>query len=349
MFRHFPLVVVLLVTGSVVADDAIPSLDGYRDTVKAIIDEALTNRVGYEKLRELTTKAPRRLSGSTAAAAAVEWARQAMIRDGFENVRLQPVMVPHWERGDVAELHIVAPAGAAGESLRFLALGGSIATPPEGITAQILQVKSFEELAAKKDQAVGKIIFFNRPMDPTLRNTFEAYGGAVNQRSQGAVYAARAGGLAVLVRSMASGLNDVPHTGGMHYSDGTPRVPAAAVSTVAAERLAMLLATGRAVTVSFRQNCKWHEDAPSFNVIGELRGSTLPDEVVVVGGHLDSWDVGQGAHDDGSGVVHAMEVVRILKALGLRPRRTIRVVAFMLQVCNIQEMREWLLAQQQTA
>lgn len=326
------LVLCPALVGAQTADGDGPPPSGvaaYEEAVGSIIAEALQNAGAYRNLEELTSTAPRRLSGSPAAAAAVEWARTTMIREGLENVRLEPVTVPHWVRGDVGKVRIVGPAGAAGEELKMLALGGSDATPEGGVTAEVIAVTSFEELARRKDEARGKIVLFNEPMDRERLDTFSAYGDAVRQRTQGAIMAARAGAVAALVRSVTTALDDVPHTGAMHYRDDTPRVAAAAVSTIGAERIASLLAQGKKVTVHFEQNCQWLADAPSHNVVGELPGSERPEEIVVVGGHLDSWDVGQGAHDDGSGVCHAIEVVRILKTLGLRPKRTIRVIAFM--------------------
>jgi Zn-dependent M28 family amino/carboxypeptidase len=193
----------------------------------------------------------------------------------------------------------------------------------------VIEVRDFEELRARADEARGKIVFFNRPMDASLFNSFAAYGGAVNQRSRGAVEAARVGGVAAVVRSMTTRRDDFPHTGAMRYEDGVERVPSVAVSTNGAELLSELIASGQEPTLTLKLDCRWHADKPSFNVVGELVGSERPDEVVVVGGHLDAWDVGQGAHDDGGGCVQAFEVVRLLKALDLRPRRTIRAVMFM--------------------
>jgi Iap family predicted aminopeptidase len=301
----------------------------YRSIVDTIVREALRNGQAYRNLKELCQVAPHRLAGSVGAAAAVEWARQTMIREGLENVRLEPCMVPHWERGNIAELRIVSPPEAAGEKLSILALGRSIATPAEGITAEVIEVKSFDELKNLGQRARGKIIFFNRPMDKTILNTFRAYGGAVDQRSRGAIEAAQAGGVAAIIRSVTTRLDDVPHTGAMHYEEGVKKLPGAAISTLGADRLAGLLATGKNVTLHLRMDSRTLDDAPSYNVIGELPGREYPEEIVLVSGHLDAWDVGQGAHDDGAGISQAIEVARLLKKLGLIPRRTIRVVLFM--------------------
>jgi Zn-dependent M28 family amino/carboxypeptidase len=210
--------------------------------------------------------------------------------------RVEQVTVPRWERGTVEEARIKGSKSP----LNVCALGGSIGTPPKGITAQVVEVKSFDELHALGDKAKGKIIFFNRPMDRSKITTFEAYGGAVNQRGSGAIEAAKAGGVAALVRSMTTALDDVPHTGGMRYVDSVDKVPAAAVSTVGAERLSALLGKGP-VTLTLKLSCVTKPDAESANVVGELTGTEKPEEVIVIGGHLDSWDKGQGAHDDGKG------------------------------------------------
>ncbi len=297
--------------------------------VERIVRDALTHKETYAMLVDLTTKAPHRLSGSPGAAAAVEWARQQMIRSGFENVRLEPCMVPHWERGDIGELKFAEPGEATDEPLPILALGGSEPTPPEGITAEVMMVKTFEELAQRRAEAKGKIVLFNHPMPQTDPSTFSAYGAAVGYRSRGASEAAKAGAVAAIVRSMTTRLDDFPHTGGMRYQEGPKRIPTAAVSTLGVGRIARHLEAGRRVVLHFRQNCRWFEDAPSFNVVGELVGTTHPDEIVLVGGHLDGWDVGHGAHDDGAGTCHSLSAVRTLKKLGLRPKRTIRCVLFM--------------------
>lgn len=301
----------------------------YGADVSRIFTETLTAKQTYAKLRDLCRTAPHRLSGSPGAAAAVEWARQRMVAEGLENVRLEKVRVPHWERGDIGELRFAAPVEAAHEPLPILALGGSEPTPPEGITAEVLLVRSFDELRERREEAVGKIVVFDYPLKENLSSTFAAYGDAVGYRSRGAAEAAKAGAVAAIVRSMTTRLDDFPHTGGMRYQDGIARVPTAAVSTLGAERIARHVDAGKRVVLHFRQNCRWLEDKDSFNVIGELRGREKPEEIVVVGGHLDGWDVGEGAHDDGAGSCQSMDALRTLKKLGLRPRRTLRCVLFM--------------------
>ncbi|MCA9740240.1 MAG: M20/M25/M40 family metallo-hydrolase [Deferribacteres bacterium] len=319
------MMLMAMVQGSVAQEDD----KAYLQTANAIIDEALQRGKAYEMLRELSFEVGPRLSGSPQAAAAVEWGRETMIEHGLENVHLQEVMVPHWERGPIERAAVVNSSFVGTHELTVCALGGSIATPTLGVTAEVLEVQTMDELHQKASEAAGKIIFFNRPMDATKRNTFAAYGGAVNQRGSGAAEAAKVGAVAALVRSMTTALDDVPHTGGMHYEEGVPKIPSAAISTLDANFLSDLLKKGAPVSVNLQLSSRTLPDTPSANVVGEITGSELPDEVVLLGGHLDSWDKGHGAHDDGSGCVQSIEALRLLKALNLRPRRTIRAVLFM--------------------
>ena len=309
-----------------------------KDTVKVRPYEVLARNVfasgldtgkAYGILKDLTSKIGARLSGSVQAEKAVEWGKRMMDAFDFDKVHLEPVKVPHWVRGPVEEASVVGLKSIGTVSLNVCALGGSTGTPEEGITAGILEVRSFEELQGRKEEAKGKIIFFNRPFDRSKLNSFEMYGGAVNQRGQGAVEAAKVGGVAALVRSMTSRIDNVPHTGAMYYVDSIPKVPAAAVSTVGADYLDSLLHSEPDATVHLKLTCQTLPDVESANVVGELTGTEKPDEVIVIGGHLDSWDKGQGAHDDGTGCAHTLEALRVLKELGLRPKRTIRAVLFM--------------------
>jgi acetylornithine deacetylase/succinyl-diaminopimelate desuccinylase-like protein len=299
------------------------------DPVDRILATSLAEGKAYATLRELCQVAPHRLSGSEGAERAVRWAKEVMSRAGLESVRLEPCTVPKWERGKVASLVVVEPAESRSTWLPVVALGGSVATPPLGIEAGVLEVRSFEELAEKGETARGKIVFFDRPMDPKVLDPFEAYGGAVEQRGRGAIEAAKHGGVAAIVRSMSLAVDDAPHTGAMHYEDGTARVPSAAVSTAGAERLSALLRAQPDLRLRLRLDCAGRGEAPSSNVVGEIRGAKLPDEIVLVGAHLDGWDVGQGAHDDGSGCAQVLEAMRLLRALDLRPARTIRAILFM--------------------
>lgn len=315
---------VLFLAGSVLAQNQ-DSL-----SIRKIYDEALTNGQAYTNLEYLCKKIGPRLSGSSNAQKAVDWTKKVMEAYGFDRVYLQELMVPHWERGAkevayIMEGKIKIPVPAA-------ALGGSVASPANGITAQVIEVQNFDELKALGEAGVkGKIVFFNRPFDPKLFSTFEAYGNAVNQRGLGAAEAAKLGAVAVIVRSMTNIIDDNPHTGGMRYEEGVTKIPAAAISTRAANLLSQKLKrkTSPAITFFLKQNCKMLSDAVSYNVIGEIRGSENPEGIISVGGHLDSWDLAEGAHDDGTGVMQSIEVLRIFKALKLRPKNTIRAVMFM--------------------
>ena len=299
----------------------------YGETASKIADRGLTELRAFTMLTELTGTIGSRISGSPQAAKAVEWGKKTMLQCGFDSVYLQPVMVPRWVRGSVEHAWILD--GKKEIPLTICALGGSIATPKKGITAEVIEVHSLEEAKNLGEKAKGKIVFYNRPMDPTKVQTMEAYGGAVDQRGGGAIEAARVGGVAALVRSMSLAIDDVPHTGAMHYNDSIPKIPSAAVSTVGANFLSEMLKAGKKIRVKIALSCETLPDVESANVIGEVRGSEKPGEVIVIGGHLDSWDKGQGAHDDGAGAVQSMEALRLLKELGLRPKRTIRCVLFM--------------------
>lgn len=300
----------------------------YEAEAQRIITVGLSSYHAYEMLAELCTKIGARLSGSPQAEQAVEWVEKKMKELGFENVRLEKVMVPHWVRGPVEEAYLISSSKKK-SPLRICALGGSISTPKNGITAEVVEVKSFDELKNLGEKAKDKIIFFNRPMDRTKTSWGEAYGGAVNQRSVGAIEAAKAGGVLALVRSMTMRIDTFPHTGAMNYHDSIPKIPSTAISTQDADMLSAMLKKDKSVKVFVRLSCQMLPDVESANVIGEIVGSEKPDEVIVIGGHLDSWDKGQGAHDDGAGCMQSIEALRLMKEIGLRPRRTIRCVLFM--------------------
>ena len=300
-------------------------------TMKKIYQTALLEGQSYPWLAHLSNQIGGRLSGSLNAQRAVEWGKEELDALGLDRVWLQPVMVPKWIRGTFEYANIETSPGNT-INVPVCALGGSIATPLAGIRAEVVEVQDFEELKALgEDKVKGKIVFYNRPMQADLVNTFSAYSGCVNQRFSGAEEAARLGAVGVIVRSMNLRLDDYPHTGSMSYGDLPlrQRIPAAAISTNGAELLSSMLALNPALKFYLKQNCKNLPDVESFNVIGEIKGSTHPDEIMVVGGHLDSWDLGDGSHDDGAGVVQSMEVLRILKKIGYRPKRTLRVVLYM--------------------
>jgi carboxypeptidase Q len=276
-------------------------------------------------LEDLTGRIGPRLSGSPGAAKAVVWVEKEMRRHGFANVKLVPCMVPHWVRGDVENGQIATTK----QPLSLCALGGSVATPKGGLTAGVIEVRSLEEATKLGEKAKGKIIFYNRPFDPSLPNTFGAYGGANDQRVRGASVAAAVGAVGVLVRSMTLAEDDEPHTGAMRYQEKVKQIPAAALGIKSANKLSSALRINPNLKVSFTLSCKTLPDALSASVIGEIVGYERPGEVIVMGGHLDSWDLGRGAHDDGAGVTQSLEALRLIKKLNLRPKRTIRVVAFM--------------------
>lgn len=295
--------------------------------IRKVYNEALSNGQAYQNLRFLCKNIGPRLSGSVGAQKAVEYTQKLMKDYGFENVVLQDVMVPHWVRGAKEEAYFVLNGKKT--MVALAALGGSVATPKAGLLAEVIEIKDFKELKeAGEFKIKGKIVFFNRPMDPTRLNTFEAYGGAVDQRGGGASQAAQYGAIGVIVRSMNLRDDDFPHTGSMRYIGGG-MIPAAAISTNSANLLSNALKDKPNLQFYFKQNCETLSDAPSFNVLGEIKGTEKPEEIIVIGGHLDSWDLAEGAHDDGTGCVQSIEVLRIMNALGYKPKRTIRAVMFM--------------------
>lgn len=299
--------------------------------IKKIYDEALLNGKAYEWLEHLSTEIGPRLSGSQGAQRAVEYTKQELEELGLDKVWLQPVMVPKWVRG-AKETAYVKTAPGSKRDLNITALGGTVSTPDGGTKARVVEVQGIEELAALGEEKLkGKIVFFNRPMKANLINTFASYGGCVDQRYSGAAEAAKYGAVGVIVRSLSLRLDDFPHTGSMSYGDlpASKRIPAAAISTNDAEYLSGILKLEKDAEVYFKLNSKTLPDVESYNVIGEITGSEFPDEYIIVGGHLDSWDLGDGSHDDGAGVVQSMEVLRLFKELGWKPKRSLRVVLFM--------------------
>tara|TARA_Y100000739_G_scaffold174604_1_gene152366 strand:+ start:1677 stop:3062 length:1386 start_codon:yes stop_codon:yes gene_type:complete len=299
--------------------------------IRDIYDNSLLNGKSYEWLDYLSNQIGGRLSGSLSAELAVNWTKSEMELMGLDKVWLQPVMVPKWVRG-TPEFAYIETAPGKTTKVNICALGGSISTPSTGLKGNLVEVKSFEELEILgKDKIKGKIVFYNRPMDATLIDTFKAYGSCVNQRYEGAVKAIEYGASAVIVRSMNLSIDDLPHTGSMTYGDipVSDRIPSAAISTKDADLLSSMLKMDNDIKFYFKQNCKQMDDVLSHNVIGEITGSEFPDEYILVGGHLDSWDLGDGSHDDGAGCVQSMDVVRLLKLSGVKPKRSIRVVLFM--------------------
>ncbi len=294
----------------------------YRAAVEKIVAGALAENDSYKKLEYLCLFVGHRLSGSPQLEKAIDWAVAAMKKDGQENVRREKVMVPHWVRGKESAT-MLEPRVA---ELNMLGLGGSIATPPEGITAPVLVVKDKDDLDQHGDEARGKIVLFNNVMPPYDPEKGSGYGKAVHFRGKGAIYAAEKGAVACLVRSVTAKSLCTPHTGAMRYEDGVAKIPAAAITVEDADLIARLNARGVPVVVNLKMEAKTLNDAVSANVVAELRGREKPEEIVVIGGHIDSWDVGQGAHDDGAGSVMCMEAINVLRKLKMIPRRTIRVV-----------------------
>lgn len=305
------------------------SVSGYtqnEDSVKirAIANEILLHGNAYENLRVLTKQVGARLTGSPQTYKAEAWGQKALQQAGADRVISQSCLVPHWIRGGKEEAWI---AGKKKQPLDVLALGNSMGTGPKGIQAPVVLVNSFEELEQKKASVKGKIVFYNYKFNDTYIRTFEAYRDAVGYRGLGPSQAAKYGAVAVLVRSMTHAADNHPHTGSTRYNDSFPKIPAAAVGVQDADRLAALLEKEPA-TVFLRTNGKMLPDTVAHNIIGEITGSEFPDQIITVGGHLDSWDPAEGAHDDGSGCVQSIEVIRVLKAIGYKPKRTIRAVLF---------------------
>lgn len=297
--------------------------------VKKISDDIFMNGQAYSNLKYLCKKVGPRLSGSAGAALAIEQTARMLREAGADTVYLQPCMVPKWERG-AKEVGRATLSNGKSMPLNIVALGMSVGTAAAGITASVVEVKSFTELDAMgADKIKGKIVFYNFRMDPRHINTFRAYGEAGIYRSQGPSRAAALGAIGVIVRTLSPVIDDNPHTGATRYDENQPKIPAVAISTMGAEELSKAIAAKQIKQVYIKTNCKQYEDVLSYNVVGEIRGSSFPDEIITVGGHLDSWDLAEGAHDDGTGCVQSIEVLRAIKANIGKPKRTIRAVMFM--------------------
>ena len=298
--------------------------------IKNVFDAGFTKSKAYTWLDYLSNEIGGRLSGSYEADLAVKWSKSELEKLDFDKVWLQPVMVPRWVRGP-KEFALIETEPGITFDVPVAALGGSVATPSVGIKSNVIEVMSLEELEKLgKEKIDGKIVFFNRPMDPKFVTTFTAYGTAVDQRALGAMEASKYGAIGVIVRSMTLRTDDYPHTGGLTYGalPLSQRIPAAAISTKGADKLSSLLKIKPDLKFLLRQQCKQMPDVQSYNVIAEKRGTTYPDEVILIGGHLDSWDIGDGSHDE-AGVVHSMDLINLFTSIGYKPKRTIRVVLFM--------------------
>jgi len=292
-----------------------PLSESYKEVSARIIAAALADQDGYAKLSYLCDRIGNRISGSDSLNAAIAWAAAQMKRDGLENVATPAVKVPHWVRGN-EDAEMVKPVR---HTLSMLGLGGSVATPPDGITAEVVPVSSFEALnALGREKVAGKMVLFNVP--------YEGYGKTVAYRGDGPSRAAQLGAVAMLLRSVGSLAMQTPHTGALNYTESDPKIPAAAITLEDATLIQRLTDAGETVSVHLYMEAHTLPDADSANVMGEITGREKPEEIVVMGGHIDSWDVGAGAEDDGTGIMASLEAVTIVKKLGLHPRRTLRVV-----------------------
>ncbi len=321
MYRFISIVLLAALSSSLPAQEP-------EKVLTSIFEESLTDRNAWNNLEFLCKKAGGRLPGSSASLKAVRYTRQALLDAGADTVWLQEVNVPHWERG--YERCSVRSSVCGDTILSVSALGLSEGTDLKGIASRVIEVHSFEELKELgRERIQGRIVFFNRPADNRMINTFSGYGGAVNQRISGPSEAAVFGALAVIVRSATQALDDFPHTGVTRYAAGIKKIPALSVSTLGAELLSSWLKRDSSLIVNLVSVCRNFPDTISYNVIGEIRGYLKPDEYITVGGHLDSWDITEGAHDDAGGCVQAIEMIRIFRKLGIRPKRSVRAVMFM--------------------
>jgi carboxypeptidase Q len=322
--RRFCMAIVLIIT-------AVSAFAQNEDSImiRRIADEILVNGRAYENLRTLTKQVGQRLTASPGWYKAEAWGVKTLKEAGAENVYLQQCMVPHWVRGGRDEARFFQGNNKLGQTLDVLALGNTTGTGLKGLTAPVILINSFDELEKRKDEVKGKIVFYNYKFNPRFVRTFQAYGDANRYRGQGPTRAARYGAVGAIVRSMTHAADNHPHTGGTNYNDSFPKIPALAVGIQDADKLAEAITkSNNNVRLYMRSNAKMLPDTIGHNVIGEIRGSEFPDEIITVGGHLDSWDPAEGAHDDGAGCVHSIEVLRALKAIGYKPKRTIRVVLF---------------------
>ncbi len=339
MFRYlFILLVVLHIYSFPQAFDETES------KIKSFYNFSLTQGKSYDWLEHLSNQIGGRLSGSIGAERAVEWAKQELENLKLDKVWIEPVMVPKWVRGNFEYASIESSTGNS-INVSVCALGGSIATPSNGIRAKVIEVRSFEELRKfEKKEIKGKIVFFNSPMDPTEINTFIAYRKLVNLRRNGAEEAAKYGAIAVVIRSLNLVNDDFPHTGSMSYGKSkiNERIPALSISTNGANLLSSMIKLDPSLKFFVKQNCKNYPDVLSHNVIGEIKGYEFPKKIILIATHLDSWDLGDGSHDNGSGVVQSMQVLNNFKLLNIRPRHTIRVVLFMNNENGLRGSKEYL-------
>ena len=310
-------------------NESVPFDQETSDVITTFYGDALEFKESYELLRGLSKDVGQRLSGSEGAKKAVLWSKEVMENYGFDTVYLQEVMVPHWERGELEEAYFYN--GKNKINLSILGAGGTVSTPKEGITAEVVEVSSLDEVdELGRENVEGKIVFYNKAFNQRYINQGASYGQTGFQRRSGAVKAAEHGALASVFRSLSSSTyEDFPHTGGMSYREGLDSIPHGGLGVLSSEKLSQALKENPRLTLTVKLSGKWFPDALSHNVVGELRGSKSPEKIITVGGHLDSWDVGEGAHDDGAGCVHSIGALRLFQKQNIKPNNTIRAVMFM--------------------
>ena len=310
-------------------NESVPFDQETSDIINTFYSDALEKRESYELLRVLSKDIGARPSGSEGAKKAVLWSKKVMEDYGFDTVYLQEVMVPHWERGELEEAYFYN--GKNKINLSILGAGGTVSTPTEGITAEVVEVSSLDEVdELGRENVEGKIVFYNKAFNQRYINQGASYGQTGFQRRSGAVKAAEHGALASVFRSLSSSTyEDFPHTGGMSYREGLDSIPHGGLGVLSSEKLSQALKENPRLTLTVKLSGKWFPDALSHNVVGELRGSKSPEKIITVGGHLDSWDVGEGAHDDGAGCVHSIGALRLFQKQNIKPNNTIRAVMFM--------------------
>ena len=310
-------------------NETVPFDQETSDVITTFYGDALEFKESYELLRGLSKDVGQRLSGSEGAKKAVLWSKEVMENYGFDTVYLQEVMVPHWERGELEEAYFYN--GKNKINLSILGAGGTVSTPKEGITAEVVEVSSLDEVdELGRENVEGKIVFYNKAFNQRYINQGASYGQTGFQRRSGAVKAAEHGALASVFRSLSSSTyEDFPHTGGMSYREGLDSIPHGGLGVLSSEKLSQALKENPRLNLTVKLSGKWFPDALSHNVVGELRGSKSPEKIITVGGHLDSWDVGEGAHDDGAGCVHSIGALRLFQKQNIKPNNTIRAVMFM--------------------
>jgi carboxypeptidase Q len=327
LFKSLPMFLLIFTTNQAVTQTNSYNIDSTQ--IRHIFDEVLSNGKCHEYLRQLCKDIGHRLTASKNSYKAIEWGKLTLESLGLDKVFLQEITVPHWERGSIERLDFISKNNKI-YSPKCTALGGSVGTDGAVIEGQILEIKDWSELEKLSEKDVkDKIIFYSRPMNPLFISTFHAYGDCGSYRMQGAIAASKKGAKAVIIRSLTLKVDENPHTGMMQYEDNVKKIPGMAISAIDAHNLQLLLKEDPTTKARLKLDARILPDTISYNVIGEIKGSEFPDEIILVGGHLDSWDIGEGAHDDGAGVVQSIEVLRLMKLMNYKPKRTIRCVLYM--------------------